>query len=106
MSEAIRLPPMPARCELCRRASPLTRHHLIPRSLHDKTYVQKRFDREERITATLWVCRPCHNTIHRLFEEKQLALTFNTREALMSDERLRTFVDWLSRKPDGFVPKR
>ncbi|WP_462379303.1 hypothetical protein [Pseudomonas sp. Marseille-QA0892] len=106
MAEAIRLPPVPDACELCGRAAELTRHHLIPRSLHDKPYVQKRFDRRERITSTLWVCRPCHDAIHRRFSEKELALSFNSREALLADERLRAFVEWLAAKPAGFVPKR
>ncbi|WP_165670749.1 hypothetical protein [Metapseudomonas otitidis] len=105
MAEVIRLPPQPDACELCRRATLLTRHHLIPRALHDKPYVRKRFDRSERITATLWVCRPCHNQIHRLFTEKELALTYNTREALMTHADLRTFVDWLATKPPGFSPR-
>lgn len=101
----LRLPDQPEVCELCLRQAPLTRHHLIPKSLHGKTYVRKRFDREERITATLWVCRPCHNQIHRLFSEKELALTFNSREALLTDARLQMFVEWLSTKPAGFVPR-
>ena len=105
MSEPIRLPPQPDACELCARRAPLTRHHLIPKALHDKPYVQKRFARSERITATLWVCRACHNQIHRLFSEKELALCFNSREALLSDARLRTFVDWLAGKPAGFMPR-
>lgn len=105
MAEPIRLPPQPDACELCKRAAPLTRHHLIPKAQHGKTYVQKRFARSERITATLWVCRPCHNQIHRLFSEKELALTYNSRDALMADERLRTFVDWLAGKPAGFEPR-
>jgi hypothetical protein len=81
MPDAIRLPPQPDTCELCRRKAPLTRHHLIPKSLHDKPYVQKRFGRTERITATLWVCRPCHNHIHATFDEKELALTITTVSA-------------------------
>ncbi|TWI53766.1 hypothetical protein IQ22_02373 [Pseudomonas duriflava] len=106
MPEAIRLPPQPDTCELCGRQTPLTRHHLIPKSLHDKPYVQKRFGRTERITATLWICRPCHSHIHATFTEKELALVYNNRERLMEDERIRLFVEWLSRKPAGFVPKR
>lgn len=105
MADVIRLPPRPPACELCGRAAPLTRHHLIPKALHDKAYVQKRFDRLERITATLWVCRPCHSHIHKTFSEKELALTYHSREALLGDERIRAFVDWLSGKPAGFVPK-
>ena len=105
MAPLLRLPDQPEVCELCLRQAPLTRHHLIPKALHGKTYIRKRFPREERITATLWVCRPCHNQIHRLFTEKELALSFNSRDALLADPRLRTFVDWLSAKPAGFVPR-
>lgn len=105
MPTPIRLPSQPATCELCSRAAALTRHHLIPKALHDKPYVQKRYSREQRITATLWVCRACHNQIHRLFSEKDLALTYNSRDALLGDERLRTFVEWLATKPPGFSPR-
>lgn len=105
MAEPIRLPPQPDACELCARQLPLTRHHLIPKALHDKPYVQKRYAKSERITATLWVCRACHNQIHRLFTEKELALTYNSREALLADPRLLTFVEWLASKPPGFTPR-
>lgn len=105
MPEPIRLPPPPDQCELCRRPVPLTRHHLIPKALHNKPYVQKQFAKSERITATLWVCRACHNQIHRLFSEKELALTYNSREMLLSDERLQAFVEWLASKPPGFMPR-
>lgn len=83
----------------------MTRHHLIPKSLHTKAYVRKRFAKEQRISATLWVCRPCHNQIHRLFSEKELALNYSSRDALLADPRLKTFVDWLSGKPAGFTPR-
>ncbi|TRX75988.1 hypothetical protein [Pseudomonas mangiferae] len=105
MSEPIRLPPQPDACELCGRAAPLTRHHLIPKSLHGKAYIRKRYPRHERITATLWVCRPCHSHLHATFGERELALTYNSRDALLADERIRSFVDWLSAKPAGFRPK-
>ncbi|HBX54943.1 hypothetical protein [Pseudomonas sp. UBA2684] len=105
MPEPIRLPTPPDTCELCARSVPLTRHHLIPKALHDKAYVQKRYAKHQRISATLWVCRACHNQIHRLFSEKQLALTYNHRDALLADPRLRTFVEWLASKPAGFMPR-
>lgn len=105
MAEPIRLPPQPERCELCGRAAPLTRHHLIPKALHGKSYIRKRYDRSERITATLWVCRPCHRYIHKVFSEKELALVYNSRAALLDDPRIREFVTWLARRPAGFVPK-
>ena len=36
---------------------------------------------------------------------KELALTYNNRDSLLSDERLRTFVEWLASKPAGFMPR-
>ena len=66
-------PPKPSGCELCQRASPLTKHHLIPRTLHNKPRYQKRHSREERLTAIVWLCHPCHKHILRLYSERELA---------------------------------
>ena len=102
----LHLPPQPERCELCLRGvAKLTRHHLIPKRLHRKKRFQKLFERDDRITRTLWVCRPCHNAIHQARSEFELGLHFNTRDKLLELEELRTFVEWLKDKPDGFVPK-
>ncbi|MGP4843702.1 hypothetical protein ACTXGQ_06210 [Marinobacter sp. 1Y8] len=102
----LKLPPQPDCCELCQRSVvKLTRHHLIPRRLHSKRRFLKLFTREEMVTRTLWVCRPCHNAIHRTCSEYELGLTFNTREKLLEVEELRVFIEWLRDKPEGFVPK-
>lgn len=103
----LKLPPQPERCELCERPVPqLTRHHLIPRRLHRKKRFQKRFAREDMITRTLWVCRPCHNAIHRAASEHELGERYNTREALLELDGLSQFVEWLRGKPAGFVPRK
>ncbi|WP_111494415.1 hypothetical protein [Marinobacter bohaiensis] len=103
----LKLPPQPDCCELCDRpVAQLTRHHLIPRRLHGKKRFQKLFSREDMITRTLWVCRPCHNAIHGACSEHELGMHYNTRNKLMQLDELRTFVDWLKDKPEGFVPKR
>lgn len=94
------------RCELCQRDGVvLTRHHLIPRMQHRRRATQRHFDRQEMRERLLYVCRPCHNHIHTLFSEKQLASEFNTLEALLLVPALREFVDWIGRKPPGFKPK-
>ncbi|MGD9000660.1 MAG: hypothetical protein PVF75_09615 [Granulosicoccaceae bacterium] len=94
------------RCELCQREGVLlTRHHLIPRMQHRRRTTQRRFARDEMRQRVLYVCRPCHNHIHLLFSEKQLASEFNTLEALLTDTALREFVAWIARKPAGFKPK-
>ncbi|GGC74245.1 hypothetical protein [Vreelandella lutescens] len=104
-AHALSPPPKPNGCELCQRESPLTKHHLIPRTLHNKPRYQKRHSREERLTAIVWLCHPCHKHIHRLYSERELADRFTTIEALMADADIRAFVDWLATKPPGFKPK-
>ncbi|WP_404471831.1 hypothetical protein LG301_14310 [Vreelandella venusta] len=98
-------PPKPAGCELCLRAAPLTKHHLIPRTLHNKPRYQKRHSREERLTAIVWLCHPCHKHIHRLYSERELADDFATLDALKEDAEINAFVTWLATKPAGFKPK-
>lgn len=103
----LKLPPQPECCELCERpVAQLTRHHLIPKHLHRKKRFQKLFSKEDLITRTLWVCRPCHNAIHKARSEQELGLYYNTRETLLELEELRGFVAWIREKPAEFVPKR
>lgn len=83
----------------------LTRHHLIPRTRHHNRRTKRDFDREEMQARILWLCRPCHNQVHVLFSEKQLANEYNTREALLADAELQRFVQWIGTKPAGFKPR-
>ncbi|MFE8070752.1 hypothetical protein QQM79_06805 [Marinobacteraceae bacterium S3BR75-40.1] len=103
----VQLPAQPDHCELCGRpVADLTKHHLIPRRLHRKKHFQRKFAREEMLSRILWVCRPCHNAIHRARNEQQLGMHYNTRERLLEIPELQEFVQWLQDKPAGFVPKR
>jgi hypothetical protein len=96
----------PARCELCgRKMEGLTRHHLIPRTRHRNRRMKSKYGRDEMLGRLLWVCRPCHNQIHAVFSEKQLAEHYNTREALLGHEEIARFVDWIRTKPAGFKPQ-
>ncbi|WP_211295243.1 hypothetical protein [Neolewinella xylanilytica] len=45
------------------------------------------------------ICRPCHKGIHRLIpDEKELARDYNTKDALLADERIRRHVDWVAKQ--------
>lgn len=93
-------------CQLCGRRTPgLTKHHLIPRTRHHNKRVKKLYSREEMARRLLWVCRPCHHHIHRVLDEKQLALEYNTRDKLLSHPEISQFVSWLADKPAGFKPR-
>ncbi len=94
------------RCELCRREGvELTRHHLIPRSTHGRRRIRRRFDRQQRQNAVLWLCRPCHKQLHALIPEMELALRYHTREALLSHPELSRFIAWIRKRPPGHLPR-
>jgi len=40
----------------------------------------------------------CHSKIHSLWSENELRDTYNTFEAIRADERMRTFIRWVSKK--------
>lgn len=94
------------RCALCgRKPVALTRHHLIPRARHRRGRTRRQFDRETLEGHVLWVCRPCHNHIHRCLSEQELAERWNTRDALLAHPAIHRFATWLASKPPGFRPK-
>ncbi len=102
----MKIPEQPTACELCRRdIAALTKHHAIPRSLHSNKRVKKQFTKEACITTILWLCRPCHNTIHKVLTEKQMAAKFYTIDALLSQTQIHEFILWIKDKPETFKPK-
>jgi len=92
-------------CQLCGREMHLTRHHLIPKTLHSRRRIRRRFSRSELNELILWICRPCHNTVHNALSEMELAENYNSRDRLLENSDIRHFVDWISTKPEGFKPK-
>lgn len=99
-------PDEPACCECCARPiKPLTMHHLIPRSQHKRKSIRKLFDRAERLTQIMWVCRPCHNMIHLSHSELELARYFNTIEKLLADPFMQKYIFWIKDKPADFMPR-
>ncbi len=104
-SPRYRVPPKPEHCELCGRVmAALTRHHLIPRTRHRKPRNRRLFEREEVRTRILWICRPCHDHIHGVLNEKEMEASYRTREALLAHPAIRRFVAWIGGKPAGFKP--
>jgi hypothetical protein len=63
-------------------------HHLVPKSKKGK--------------ETVRLHRLCHALIHATFSEKELAQRYNTIEALLQHEAVKTFVAWVATKPAGF----
>ena len=87
-------------CELCgREGLKLTEHHLIPKAVHRKQRYRRMYDRDDMLTRKLLVCRPCHNAIHRCIpDEKELAMHYPTREALLENEELQKQIRFLAKQ--------
>lgn len=81
-------------CALCRRPVPRNQrdlHHLVPKSKGGK--------------ATALLHRICHRQLHALFTETELAEKYASLEALLADDDVREFVQWVRTKPDGFYER-
>jgi len=82
-------------CELCGRDKPLTKHHLIPRTVHSNKWFKKRYTKLE-MSEGIMICQDCHSAIHNLIpSEKELARRYNTKKKLLQHEAVRHFVEWI-----------
>jgi hypothetical protein len=79
-------------CKLCQRIMPLTFHHLIPRATHTK--MLHTFDRWTMRQRGIDICRPCHNTVHKTWDEMELAMKYNTLELLLATEQIQQFLKY------------
>ncbi|KAF1843989.1 uncharacterized protein K460DRAFT_357637 [Cucurbitaria berberidis CBS 394.84] len=69
-------------CELCGRDwVPLTYHHLIPKSAHERV-LKRGWHTEEMLNSVAWLCRACHSFVHRLASNEGLAKGFYTLELI------------------------
>ncbi|WP_019585907.1 hypothetical protein [Deinococcus apachensis] len=89
------LPPRePAVCALCERETPmLTEHHLVPKSQGRRQGV-KVYE-----LPTVMLCPACHKFLHRTFTNAELAGEYHSVDALLADDRVRRFVNWLRTQP-------
>lgn len=84
-------------CEMCGVEKELTFHHLIPKTLHSTKWYVKNFTKEEMNTG-IYVCRCCHDGIHNLYSEKELGREFNTKQKLLSEEKIQKHAKWSSKQ--------
>ena len=86
-------PEMPEPCPLCGRplipGPTIDEHHLVPRSQGGK--------------EKFLVHKVCHQKIHQVFTEKQLARQFSSWEQLQSHEDIAVFIEWVKKRPPEFL---
>ncbi len=84
-------------CALCGRVIPpdvpQSLHHLIPKLKGGKG------------GPTVLLHHICHKEIHAALSEAELARLYNTPEALRSHPRLGKFIDWVRKRPPGFLSR-
>lgn len=86
------------RCELCGREVKLTAHHLLPKAMHRRKRFIALHGKQEMRTRKLMICRLCHNGLHDLLSEKELAESYNTKDLLLAHEGVRRHVEWVKKQ--------
>jgi len=82
-------------CPLCLRPIPAdvaqSLHHLIPKLKGGKG------------GPTVLLHHICHKEVHARFTEAELARSFQTIDAILGSDRLTGFLNWVARRPPGFL---
>jgi 5-methylcytosine-specific restriction endonuclease McrA len=87
----------PAACELCARDwVPLTYHHLVPRAVHAKARARG-WHPAWRLDAVAWLCRACHDFVHRAASNEELAQRWWSVERLRQRDDVQAWVRWVGR---------
>lgn len=83
-------------CEICGRDwIELTFHHLIPRMVHEKV-IRKGWHRRDELNNVAWLCRACHNFVHRFASHEDLAMRFYTVDLLLGHDDVQRWAKWAS----------
>jgi hypothetical protein len=79
-------------CPICGRvlAEPLSRHHIVPLSQGGSG------------EDTILMHKVCHNKVHSLFNEKEIARTYTSISKILENEDVQKFVGWVKKKPLDF----
>lgn len=84
-------------CPLCLRPIP----EGVPQSLHHLVPKLKGGKRGE----TVLLHHICHKEIHARFTEAELARRYFTIEAIRQEGRMEGFLDWVAKRPPGFLSR-
>ena len=92
----------PGSCEMCERLMPLTVHHLYPREVQKKCLKRGLMTDADRLQKAS-ICRQCHNTIHRLYENEHLALNLNSIDKLLQEDGIQNWVSYARKQKSRAV---
>ncbi|KAL8766678.1 MAG: hypothetical protein Q9209_006608 [Squamulea sp. 1 TL-2023] len=84
-------------CEICERDwIPLTYHHLIPKQIHAKA-IKRAWHQEWQLNSVAWLCRACHNFVHRIASNEELAKDYWSVHRLMERDDVGAWANWIGR---------
>lgn len=63
------------------------------RELHQR-YKGRKGMSAQQLAAGVWICRPCHSAVHRAEDNRALAESYNTLEALKAHPQVARFAEW------------
>lgn len=87
----------PISCELCQRSRfALTAHHLIPRSVRGIA-LQHKWHNKKYINSIAWLCRGCHEHVHRIFTPQALGRHYSSIELLLRRTEIWQFAKTVGR---------
>lgn len=82
-------------CPLCQREIPPeleSRHHLVPKLKGGKATPDN----------LVVLHRPCHDKVHAVFTEAELARSYTSMDALLSHPEISKFAKWIAKRPIEF----
>uniref|UniRef100_A0A6B2LTX9 HNH domain-containing protein n=1 Tax=Arcella intermedia TaxID=1963864 RepID=A0A6B2LTX9_9EUKA len=82
---------------LCLREMALTKHHVIPKEVHE-WYRKHHNMTKEKLNEGILLCRSCHSAVHGMYDNKTLAAEKSTLEALLADEKVQKWVKYIEKK--------
>jgi len=86
-------------CLMCEREMPLTKHHVIPKEVHE-WYKKHHNKTKDELHQGIMICRPCHSAIHSFYDNKTLAANYSTIEQILADEKVQKFLPYIRKKKD------
>jgi len=84
-------------CLMCEREMPLTKHHVIPKEVHE-FYKKHHGMTKEQLHQGIMICRSCHSAVHSFHDNKTLGAEYNTLEAILADPKVQKFLPYIRRK--------
>ncbi|KAI9728334.1 MAG: hypothetical protein M1828_003734 [Chrysothrix sp. TS-e1954] len=84
-------------CELCMRDwVPLTYHHLIPKQVAAKA-IKRGWCEDWETRNVAWLCRACHNFVHGIASNEELARDWQSVDSLSEREDTKKWVQWVGK---------